>query len=455
MKTYLFAWNPKRWKWADLPQAVAEAKEEGGYLSQLTCKSYKSVKEGDRAFLILLGVPPKGIIGAGLVFSQPFRKRHYNSERAEQGDEVYSVSILFDLLDEKPIITEEELRSNDLGNYKNWFPEGSGIAIPEHFANLLENRLTEITGDRFIPPTKHEIKLLQGRTEPATPPPSDMERIGEIEGISVGQIFENRQELHDACIHRNPRAGISYRGYSVVLSGGYEDEDHGDEIIYTGHGGRDNNTGLQIANQTLTYGNLKLFNNFREGIPIRVSRGSGANSKYAPGHGYQYDGLYRIENAWYATGREGYKIWRYKLIKLSNNEIITTTPTLNPPQGAKNTQRTQVTTSRVIRSSVIGNYVKGMYDYTCQISGERLNTPNGPYAEACHIQPVGRPHNGPDEVSNVLCLSPNMHVLFDLGAISINDDLTLVGIEGRLTINDEHDLSKDAIRYHRDHILRE
>ena len=106
MKTYLFAWNPKRWKWTDLPQAVAEAKEKGGYLSQWTCKSYKSVKEGDRAFLIRLGVPPKGIIGAGLVFSQPFRKRHYNSERAEQGDEVYSVSILFDLLDEKPIITE-------------------------------------------------------------------------------------------------------------------------------------------------------------------------------------------------------------------------------------------------------------------------------------------------------------------------------------------------------------
>ncbi len=65
------------------------------------------------------------------------------------------------------------------------------------------------------------------------------------------------------------------------------------------------------------------------------------------------------------------------------------------------------------------------------------------------------PHNGPDEVSNVLCLSPNMHVLFDLGAISINDDLTLIGKKGRLTINDEHDLSKDAIRYHRDHIFRE
>ena len=94
-----------------------------------------------------------------------------------------------------------------------------------------------------------------------------------------------------------------------------------------------------------------------------------------------------------------------------------------------------------------------MYDFTCQISGVKLDTPNGPYAEACHIQPVGRPHNGPDDVSNVLCLSPNMHVLFDLGAISINDNLTLKGIEGRLNIRDGHDLSQEALRYHRDNIL--
>ena len=140
---------------------------------------------------------------------------------------------------------------------------------------------------------------------------------------------------------------------------------------------------------------------------------------------------------------------------MSNSEIITPTITSAPPQGSRITQRTQVTTSRVIRSSAIGNYVKDLYDYTCQISGVQLDTHNGPYAEACHIQPVGKPHNGPDEVSNVLCLSPNMHVLFDLGAISINDDLMLKGIEGRLTIKDEHDLSKEAIKYHREHIFKE
>ena len=138
---------------------------------------------------------------------------------------------------------------------------------------------------------------------------------------------------------------------------------------------------------------------------------------------------------------------------MSNSEIITPIITSTPPQGLRASQRTQVTTPRIIRSSKIGNYVKRLYDYTCQTSSVQLDTPNCWYAEACHVQPVGRTHNGSDDVSNVLCLSPNMHVLFDLGAISINDDLTLIGIDGILNIRDEHDLSQEALRYHRDNIL--
>ena len=294
------------------------------------------------------------------------------------------------------------------------------------------------------------------RTSSGNQSASNVDMIGEIEGVIEGQIFENRRELHDANVHRGLMRGIGARGESIVLSGGYaDDKDYGDEIIYTGEGGRDSSTGLQVSDQTLTGGNLALYNHYREGNPIRVSRGSNADSSYAPPSGYKYGGLYRIENVWSDIGRDGYTIWRYKFIKLSNSEIITPTITSVPPQGSRITQRTQVTTSRVIRSSAIGNYVKDLYNYTCQISGVKLDTPNGPYAEACHIQPVGKPHNGPDEVSNVLCLSPNMHVLFDLGAISIDDDLRLIGMKGKLTLKDEHDLSKEAIRYHRDRIFRE
>ena len=95
-----------------------------------------------------------------------------------------------------------------------------------------------------------------------------------------------------------------------------------------------------------------------------------------------------------------------------------------------------------------------MYNFTCQVSGITLETPNGPYAEACHIKPVGKPHNGPDDIFNVLCLSPNIHVLFDLGAIAINDDLSLIGHEGSVNIIDEHNIDLEALKYHRENIFR-
>ena len=95
-----------------------------------------------------------------------------------------------------------------------------------------------------------------------------------------------------------------------------------------------------------------------------------------------------------------------------------------------------------------------MYNYTCQVSGVRLEAPNGPYAEACHIKPVGKPHNGHDDVSNVLCLSPNIHVLFDLGAIAINDDLTLLGHEGSVNIIDDHNIDLEVLKNHRENIFR-
>ena len=78
---------------------------------------------------------------------------------------------------------------------------------------------------------------------------------GEIDGIDEGATFASRQELHDAGIYRDLMRGIAPNGYSIVLFGGYiDDEDYGDVIIYTGEGGRDQKTGRQVADQTLTGG---------------------------------------------------------------------------------------------------------------------------------------------------------------------------------------------------------
>ena len=62
---------------------------------------------------------------------------------------------------------------------------------------------------------------------------------GNINDQQVGNIYPDRRSCHDHNIHRGLRQGIGAGGASIVLSGGYEDDkDLGDEIIYTGEGGR-------------------------------------------------------------------------------------------------------------------------------------------------------------------------------------------------------------------------
>jgi putative restriction endonuclease len=276
--------------------------------------------------------------------------------------------------------------------------------------------------------------------------------VGEIEGVLEGVIFDSRRALHDAGVHIGLVQGIGGGGDSIVLSGGYVDDvDNGSEVIYTGQGGRDPNTGAQIANQSLTRGNALLKGHCVNGNPIRVSRGSQLDSPYAPESGYRYDGLYRIDNAWHETGVDGFLVYRFRLEKIeltpppsrvSNGDIVV------PPVG-----RRVGTVSRIIRNTKISNNVKTMHGYRCQISGVLLETPTGPYAEGCHIQPLGEPHNGPDTEDNILCLSPNMHVLFDAGAISIADDMSLIGMEGKLMLHTDHQIDLVRIRYHREHIF--
>jgi putative restriction endonuclease len=84
--------------------------------------------------------------------------------------------------------------------------------------------------------------------------------------------------------------------------------------------------------------------------------------------------------------------------------------------------------------------------------GTRLDCPAGPYSEAAHIRPLGTPHNGPDTEDNILCLCPNHHVLFDNGAMSIAEDLSLIGETGSLAVSDYHHVNPNYLAYQRDHL---
>jgi hypothetical protein len=79
----------------------------------------------------------------------------------------------------------------------------------------------------------------------------------------------------------------------------------------------------------------------------------------------------------------------------------------------------------------------------------------GPYAEAAHIRPHGRPHSGPDTYDNLICLCPNHHPLFDFGGFLVADDLSLIGIDGSLHMHPMHTLNGAHLKYYRDHYSAE
>lgn len=263
---------------------------------------------------------------------------------------------------------------------------------------------------------------------------------GSIDGIPVGTHFERRADVFAAGVHRALIAGIVGRpesgAESIVASGGYEDdEDLGDVIIYTGQGGRNAETGRQVADQSFTRGNAALVTSCLQGLPVRVVRGS-TNA------GYTYAGLFRVDDYWMEQGRAGFQICRFRMVA---EDVVGDDQTL-AEQPAK---RIATTVLRLVRDTKVSQQVKSMNDFTCQICGTQLLCVGGPYAEGAHIRPLGKPHDGPDVVGNVLCLCPNHHVLFDHGGFVIDENYLVQGLGEPTLLGGMTKPDQQYLEYHR------
>ena len=250
---------------------------------------------------------------------------------------------------------------------------------------------------------------------------------GTPDGVKVGDLFIDRQELHDRHVHAPLQAGISGTkadgADSIVVSGGYrDDDDRGDYIIYTGHGGNDPNTRRQVADQSPSApGNAGLITSMVEGLPVRVVRGRQPGSKYAPPVGYQYAGLFLVTDAWTKEGQDQFQVIQFKLERIPEQaELVTrATPEIDPAYAIS-------TVSRRIRDTALSREVKSMYEHACQICGTVIpGTGDRLYSEGAHVKPLGRPHLGADALSNLLCLCPNHHTELDIGGMVILDDFTI------------------------------
>jgi len=285
--------------------------------------------------------------------------------------------------------------------------------------------------------------------------------IGEIDGVRAGTPYKSREEVRLAKLHRPPMAGISYitdgPAESIVISGGYEDdEDFGESIIYTGQGGQDSPGGKQVKDQEVARGNKALVFSEDHISPIRVIRGSGGDPKYSPASGYRYDGLYLVTRHWFEKSKNGPLVIRFELNKVSDDfsEVITSQFPSAAPSGNAQPSRQSITTNSIKRNSLVSDWVKKIHNDRCQFCSTTLVTRVGTYSTGAHIQGLGRPHNGKDETSNLLCLCPNCHVLFDKGVLYIaNDNRTVIniisGLQSPMNLHEKHILDNSAIAHHR------
>ena len=288
-------------------------------------------------------------------------------------------------------------------------------------------------------------------------------QFGHFHEFPVGTIFQGRKLLKKHGLHFHIQNGISYTvddaADAIVLSGGYiDDEDRGDNIIYTGMGGRSTDGRCQIEDQTFTKGNLALVLNHEQNIPVRVfSHVERTSSDYV------YRGLYEVSRYWSTQGQDSFQICRYLLTKIDElafvhpQHIHVAVNDLDNDQIALPTKRRTTSHSFIVRDIKQTRKVKDLYQYSCQICGLHIENFRGKkHADGAHIRGLGVPHHGPDQANNILCLCPNHHKMFDFGSIVIRSDLKVIDLlSGKetdycLDIKDEHQLDRAQLKYHYD-----
>jgi 5-methylcytosine-specific restriction enzyme A len=150
LNTYLFAWNPKLWDWPTLAADVRRLSRRGYFDTEWSSGRAKSLEPGSRAFMVKLGVQPKGLYGAGTVMTAPVERLHWRQDKAAQGRTTCYVMLRLDALFEAPIVTFDDLAKPPFMRYR-WAVRQSGTRVPSTIADALERLWDERVGTAIAP----------------------------------------------------------------------------------------------------------------------------------------------------------------------------------------------------------------------------------------------------------------------------------------------------------------
>jgi hypothetical protein len=138
MATYLFAWNPAIWNWPELAADIRKLGRRGHLDTRWSCGRHRNIDPGSRAFLMRLGVAPKGIFGAGVTLTLPAAGRHWIEERAAAGDTTNYTTLRLEALFEMPLVPLDELILPPFRRFR-WGVRSSGTYLPSTIADALED----------------------------------------------------------------------------------------------------------------------------------------------------------------------------------------------------------------------------------------------------------------------------------------------------------------------------
>ncbi len=136
---YLFCWNPSRWEWDNLAEAIAATTTGKLVRRRWSCKN-RQVGVGDKAWLLRVGVPPKGIMAVGNVVEEPYEEPHWDAEKASAGKTCWYVDIEFSQIRDPfgdQVISPDVLSTITVDG-QDWNPQSSGSEIKRRSAGVLE-----------------------------------------------------------------------------------------------------------------------------------------------------------------------------------------------------------------------------------------------------------------------------------------------------------------------------
>ncbi|ELZ85679.1 HNH endonuclease domain-containing protein [Haloferax elongans ATCC BAA-1513] len=269
------------------------------------------------------------------------------------------------------------------------------------------------------------------------------------------------EKLDGAELERRFDRGMTGRGIEICYdeddqrylrlfsseTGPYADDVTGGQFTYIGEG--------RTGDQTLTAGNKYLANAIDAPLPIFFfHRGSGDDR-------WEYQGkveVLRCEKGPFDSSDRD--VFRFTLQR--RRDAREQVDPVEAGADLASPERIESTRSRIIRNTQQALDLKEQYSYTCQVCGaRRRRTVDQGYAEAHHLKPLGKPHEGPDVRANLLVLCPDHHADFDYGTIAVDPDTLTIShayeqsLDGTtLHLREDHELDGTHLEYHNRNIAQ-